>query len=607
MMKAMRERVTIVYWVVIVSFVGLTFLVWGVGLDGGGGGGGPQGNTNSIATVNGVDITYDVYNETVKGVLNQMRAQLPEGESLSENQLMRARQQAFDTLVLETLERSEAEKMGLSVSDEEIVDILSNDPPQFLRAQFTDESGRFDTAAYKRALEDPNASRNWQQIERYLRAVLPLQKLENYVTGQAVVGEEEVREAFTEQSVRAVAEYLAVELSSIELEDETVDESSIAAFYEEHKDEFKVPEQAAVRVLSVPKEASEADQQDIVSILEEIRQDILSGRITFEEAARTYSEDSSNASQGGDLGFFDRDRMVQPFTDVAFALEVGDVSEPVKTQFGYHLIMVEDVKTDEQGEVTEVQARHVLLKLAPSDDTVATLRDLIDGVHATAVREGLDAAAAVAELEATTTAPFQESFNLPGVPNSLPGTRFAFSNDVGSLSPVFETQEMFYCFEVAERIPEGHRPLDEVRSVVSSRLQRDRRAEIASERLAGAWAQVQAGATLEEVGASDEFTHAVTDTFTLRENIPGVGFATAFARAALNLEPGQALPEVQTQRGVYIVKLLYKSEFDENAFEAQRASLSRTLLFNRQRQTLIQWQEQLREDADVVDRRDVAL
>ena len=236
MMKAMRDRVKVIYWVVIVTFVGLTFLVWGVGLDGQGGGGAPQGNTDAIATVNGVDITYDAYNDTVKGVLNQMRGQLPEGESLSENQIMRARQQAFDNLVLESLERIEADKMGLAVSDEEILDILSNDPPQFLRAQFTDESGRFDTAAYKRALEDPNASRNWQQIERYLRAVLPLQKLENYVTGKAVVGEEEVREAFSEQSVRAVAEYVAVELSNIDLEDDSIDEAKIAAFYEEHKD-----------------------------------------------------------------------------------------------------------------------------------------------------------------------------------------------------------------------------------------------------------------------------------------------------------------------------------------------------------------------------------
>jgi parvulin-like peptidyl-prolyl isomerase len=231
----------------------------------------------------------------------------------------------------------------------------------------------------------------------------------------------------------------------------------------------------------------------------------------------------------------------------------------------------------------------------------------MDRIHTEAQSKGLDTAAADAELEITTTDPFQESFNIPGVPNSLPGTRFAFSNDAGSLSPVFESQEMFYFFEVAERIPAGYRDLDDVRAVIASRLQRDQRADIAAARLAEAWDLIQAGATLGELAKDDQFSHAVTDTFTLRENIPGVGYATAFARAALSLEPGQILPEVRTQRGVYIVKLLYKSDFDEAGFEAQRASLARTLLFNRQRQTLMQWQEQLREKADVEDLRGTSL
>jgi len=433
MMKMMRDRVRLIYWVVIITFLGLTFLVWGIGLNGKRGQQ-PLSRKNAVATVNGQDITYDAYTQRVNGILDQMRQQQPEGEDLSENQRMRARQQAFDDLVLETLEREEARKRNLGVSNEEIVDILSNNPPAFLLQQFVDENGKVDREAYVRALNNPNLP--WDQIENYIRSTVPLQKLENLITGQAVVSEEELRRAYAEQTVKAVAEYIAVELSSIQLEDTEVSDEEIRSFYEEHRDEYSVPEQVSVRLVTIKKEASPSDEAEIVSILNDIRKDILSGRLTFEEAAQTYSEDSSNASQGGELGFIDRQRMVAPFTDAAFSLKVGDVSEPVKTQFGFHLIQVVDEKLDDKGKRTEVHVRHILLRRNASESTIELLRDEANQLHDQAERVGLEEAAKKLELEVTTTTPFQKTFNIPGVPNSLPGTRYAFDHEAGSLSPV---------------------------------------------------------------------------------------------------------------------------------------------------------------------------
>lgn len=81
----------------------------------------------------------------------------------------------------------------------------------------------------------------------------------------------------------------------------------------------------------------------------------------FTELAKQMSEDGS-APQGGDLGFFERGKMVTPFEDVAFKLGKGQVSEPVETQFGYHLIKVEEIKKKRDGTVTAVRARHILFK-----------------------------------------------------------------------------------------------------------------------------------------------------------------------------------------------------------------------------------------------------
>lgn len=600
MMQAMRDRVKIIYLVVIVTFLGLTFLVWGIGLEGGKNKQ-PQRRKSAIVTVNGIEVSYEDFNQRVNGILEQMRAQLPEGESLSENQTMRAREQAYNDIVLETLERQQADKLGLSVSDDEIVDILSNNPPPFLLSQFTDENGKVDTEAYVRALNNPNLP--WDQIENYIRSTVPLQKLENYISGRALVSEAELREAFAEQNTHAVAEYVGAELSSVDLKNEEVTDDEVKAFYNDYKDDYRMPEQVSVRLVALPKEPSVQDEQELISILDEVRKDVMSGKTTFEEAAQTYSEDTSNASQGGELGFFDRNRMSQAFTDAAFALPVGEISKPVKTPSGYQLILVEDEKTDAKGKRTEIKARHILLHRVASQATTDELRLRANDLHDSAKNVGLEKAAAAADMKVTTTAPFQATLNIPNLANSLAGTNFAFEHDTGTLSPVFETQDAFYLFEVAQKIAAGYRPQEDVRSLIVSRIQRQRRTDLAAEKIKSAWTEIQKGTSLAGAAKKLGLEHAVTDTFTLRENIPGIGFATSFARAALGLKVGEMLPELRTQRGVYVVKLLYKTPFDEAEFKSQRASLSKSLLFTRRRELLLAWQSKLRKSAVIEDHR----
>lgn len=599
MMQAMRDRVKLIYWIVIVSFVGLMFLVWGIGLDRDGGA--SRQTEDAVAIVNDREITYEAWNNRVQEILAQMRQQQANNE-LTENQMLRARDQAYEQLVRETLQRIEADARGITVTDEEIVDMLSNNPPPYLLNQFRDENGAVDYDAYYQALNNPNLP--WRLIEEGMRQSLPLQKLLQLVQGKALVGEPEIRQAFAEETIQAVAEYIAVPFSDIELEDAELSEEDVRAYYDAHLPEYKLPERATVRLVRLAKEASKEDDQEILSILNEIREEIVDGTSTFASAAQTYSEDTS-ASEGGDLGFFDRERMVDEFTEAAFALPVGEVSEPVRTPFGYHLIQVTDERLGDDGKRAEIRASHLLLKLHPSQSTIEALRERFYDFYERAQTVGLETAAAGSpdSLEIVESEPFQEGTNVPGIPNSLPASTFAFGHEPMSLSPVFETTTDFYVVQVAERLPAGHRPLEEVRGIVEGALQRERRAELAAQRLDAAWEQVEAGKSFEEAAASAGLTHAVTDTFTLRQNIPEIGFATAFARAAFELEPGQSLANVRTQRGVYALRLLYKSEFDEQEFQARRSQIAQSLLFDRQRRVLEEWMQEREAEATIVDRR----
>ncbi len=124
-----------------------------------------------------------------------------------------------------------------------------------------------------------------------------------------------------------------------------VSEEEVRRFYEENQDKFTSPEQvrASHILIRVAPSASEEEKDRARKRVAEIRERALKGE-DFAELARKHSEDPGSATNGGDLGFFTRDRMVKPFADAAFALKAGEISDVVETRFGYHVIKVTDRK-----------------------------------------------------------------------------------------------------------------------------------------------------------------------------------------------------------------------------------------------------------------------
>jgi peptidyl-prolyl cis-trans isomerase C len=123
-------------------------------------------------------------------------------------------------------------------------------------------------------------------------------------------------------------------------------EQEVRQFYEDNPQYFEEPEQvhAAHILLKVDPEISPEKKEEVRKRLEALREEIIGGKISFEEAAAKNSEDESNAQNGGELGFFARGQMVKPFEDAAFAAEAGTYTPVVETRFGYHLIRVIEFK-----------------------------------------------------------------------------------------------------------------------------------------------------------------------------------------------------------------------------------------------------------------------
>lgn len=601
MFKFLRSNAKFFYWVIAATFIAFIFVAWGMDMSGSPA---PGRAGQPVGAVGGVEIPASVYDSTVREIQAQMRRNLPDG-NLTNNQVAMAREQAWEQIVRDRIMAAEIEERGLAVTDQEILHIFQESPPPEILQAFVGENGQPDMQAYYAALGNPNSGIDWTQVERWVRQNVPRQKLAQMITAGVTVSEAEVRRHYREQTGRAVAEYMGVALQDVARDDEPTD-AEIQAYYEDNPGTYHQPARGLAKVAAWEFTPAPLDFDDVRDLALDIKQSIESGEQTFASAAAIYSEDGT-ADQGGDLGTFDRNRMVAPFTEAAFSLPVGEISEPVLTQFGYHLIEVLE-QEEEDGEVVRVHARHILLPVEAGQETRDTVAE-----RAAAFRDAVTPSSFVSLADADTTAqlleprPFLEGRDIPGLSQSAAGGRFVFRAEPGEISPLFYTDDHVYVVMAEGLEPAGPRPLEDVRGQVVLALERQRQQAAARQKLSPAVGRVQMGETMEDVAADLGLLHAVTDTIGANSNVPDVGYATALNTVALEAAVGEVVPEVVTKRGAFAVRVLWQEPFDEEAWATRRERIRLGLLQQKQGQALEAWFEARKADMKIEDWRDEAL
>ncbi len=596
MFKLLRSQAKIFYWVIAGSFILFLFL-------GGMTGRGCQapGTTGIepgvIGSVNGDKITSQQYDASVRQQVALLRQQAGSQE-LNANHYAIANQQAWDALVRNLLVEQAVAKRKIKVSDDEVLAVFKNNPPPEILNQFRTESGQVDINAYYAALQNPE--NDWSSAEAYIRSLLPRQKLNDEIVSGAVVTDMAVREEYIRQTGRAVAEYMGVLFSELGAEFKP-GEDEITAWYDSHADDFQADELGRAKVVRFAKEPSEADAGDVRSFILEIREEILSGSKDFTIAVTDYSEDANSIIRGGDLGRFDRTRMDPAFTEAAFSLEVGQLSDPVRTKFGYHLIEVTEQDIDDNGEVYEVTARHILLKIKPGQDTLDLIRESAEDFRGRVDGSSFTTTAEAEALDLVSPATFAAGRDIPTIAMSLRGGNWVFDAKSGEVSPVFENLGFFYVVLAEAAVPAGVRPLDEVRGQVTLAVTKDQKLTAAKAQLAPAVVEVQNGGTLAEVATARALAHAVTDTFTANSNVDGVGYGTDFNMEVIHSAPGQLLPEIETLRGVFAARTRWVSAIDQTDFNQRQPGIHAALLQRAQGEIINTWFEGQMAEAKIVD------
>ncbi|MBD3377713.1 hypothetical protein GF406_21975 [candidate division KSB1 bacterium] len=591
-MNRMRENTKNILLILVFAFIATIIFDWGMG-----GFQGPRGR-NVIAKVEGQEIPYDEFYQNYQNELRAYRERTgadPEGY-----QLQQIENQVFESLVQQRLLGEIVSDMDLEASDGEIVDEIYNHPPEFLKTQpaFLDSNGVFQMEAYQRALSDPQT--NWAPIENYLRVTLPLNKLQYMFNATALVTDDEAFLEYKRRNAKAKVDYVLYSLTQFAQDVSEPTEAEIQAYYNENREDYKQAERRQFDYVLLETTPTAADTQAIFNQADELLQDIEQGD-SFQELASVYSEDPGSAEKGGDLGWFGSGQMVEPFEKAAFNAEPGDIVGPVETSYGIHIIKVED-KRVQDGE-QQVKARHILLKFDASPQTREALREEAEYISTQAMENDLKSVAEAENVELQTTPPFELDAFIQGIGMESRVNRFAFRSDVGTVSPVFQTERGFVVAEVSNIIKEGIRPLDEVENQIISALKQEKQKELVAEKARAAYQKIQSGAFFDKVADQDSVEIKSTDFFTMSPYIPNVGNAPEFVGTAFSLDIGDFSEPIPGAQGYYILQVTDKQEVSRETFEAQKETLKRQMLQRKKQAVFGQWYTNYKEEASVEDYR----
>jgi peptidyl-prolyl cis-trans isomerase D len=322
----------------------------------------------------------------------------------------------------------------------------------------------------------------------------------------------------------------------------------------------------------------------------------------FGDIARAESADPGSAPRGGDLGTITRGQTVPGFEQAVWTQPLNRVGDPVLTQFGYHLIRV-DGRTDD-----EAQVRHILIPVRLTSDSEDRLLARADSLEALTERVSLEEAAQqlglrVRSAELTEDVPF-----LPAVGRIAEGLDWALKEATpGEVSPIFDdSPDAYYMIELVARTAARTLTLEEATPFVRSRLVAQKKLERARAIGRDIVDRVRAGADLREVATARGATIAEAGPFTRVDAVPGLGRFNAAIGAAFGVAEGRISGLVEADGGLYIIRVLERTEADREEFEEQKELYRAQFAAALEQQRWEQFLRGLRQEAEIRDlRRDV--
>jgi len=527
MLQAIRD--TAQGWIAwaIVILISIPFALWGIADYLG------VGAEPVVATVNGDEIKERELDQRYQEFRRSLQERLGANFRPEMFDEQRMRQQVLDGMINDLIIEQASRDLGLYAGDELVRQAILSVPA-------FQKDGEFDRAIYERALQLQGYPAPVQFEER-LRNSLVTGQLETAVSETEFATSRELEEMARLRKQRREFSYLRVPASKFR-SDEPIPEEQLKAYYQAHTEQFRSPEQVKLQYLVLDTDSlvetinpgedqlreyfdshreeylqpekrrashilvgvegnADTEQQAALQKIESARARILAGE-DFAAVAKEVSEDPGSAPNGGELGFFGPGEMDPAFEQAAYSAVRGEVTEPVRSSFGYHLILVQEIQPEVAPSFDEVRER--VLRAVSKQEAERLLADYAERLSNLAYEhpDSLEPAAQSLGMEIQTS-----DWIGPGGGKDLLAYRevvaAAFSDDVlaqGNNSELIELgPERMLVLRVAEHREAAVKPLQDVMEQVVELIRKEQAREAARSQAEALLSRLKEGTTLEQL------------------------------------------------------------------------------------------------------------
>ena len=274
MMSKMREYSKIFIIIVALAFIGLMVFEWGMDYTG------LSRRQNTVGSVNGQELTYEMYSDMFQNLYQTERARL--NNDLNESQVANLREMVWERFVQQVLFEEEMKRLNIAVSDSEIVYQIRHYPLEEIKNNpGFQTNGQFDWDKYYASFANPQIP--WYQIEEYYRQqVLPYQKLQDIITSTVRVSESEIEEEYYNSNMKAKVSFLEIPFAKFTDPDYQFTEDEVTAYYDNNIDEFQQEESRKLSYVLFPLTPSKQDTGRVFAEFSDIMKLLENGEIFLE-------------------------------------------------------------------------------------------------------------------------------------------------------------------------------------------------------------------------------------------------------------------------------------------------------------------------------------
>jgi len=565
---------------------------------------------DTIARVGGHDITAGEFRRTYQAQLQAYRSAY--GGQMSDQLLKQLgiEQQILQQMVDERAALAEADRVGIDVSDEEVRQRIFSMPA------FQENGAFIGEARYNQLLRMQRPPMTANEFEDSVRRGLTVEKLRAALTEWISVADNDLEREYRRRNDKVKLAVVSFTADSFR-PSVAASDAEIASYFEAHKADFKIPEKRKIKYALIDIDAMRAkvvvppadvertynnnieqyttpeqvrashillktegkDDATVKAKAEEILKQAKAGA-DFAELAKKNSEDEQSAKNGGDLDYFGRGRMVPEFDQAVFAMQPNQISDLVKTQYGYHIIKVVDKKAATTKTIAEV--RQQITDQLAYERAQAQAADLAQKLEKQISRPSdLDAVAKANGLTIQESGYFARDEPILGLGPAPEATNRAFEMKTGEVSGALRASRGFVFETLVDRKDPYVPKLDEVKERVRDEVVKQKARDASKQKAAEIAAKLKSSPDFEKAAKAAGLEAKTTELITRDSPIPDLGAAPAVEDAAFKMPVGGVSDPIATDNGTAVIKVIEKKEVTPDEWKTAKDRFREELLSDR--------------------------